>query len=97
MSNVGGRREGAGRKRGVPNKATRDLKELAQLYTTEAVAALAEIINSTEAPAKARVDAAVALLDRGHGRPKQQVEAEINQAVNVTIRRFTPPPDGAAE
>ena len=62
-----GRKTG-GRKPGVPNKATRELKELAQPYAPEAIATLREIMQhgATEA---ARVAAARELLDRGYGRP----------------------------
>jgi hypothetical protein len=74
MSKIGGARPGAGRPAGQPNKATRELKELAQQYTEEAVLTLAEVMRNDEAPAVARVTAAVAILDRGHGKPRQQHE-----------------------
>jgi hypothetical protein len=35
--NIGGARPGAGRKRGIPNKASRELKEIAREYTELAV------------------------------------------------------------
>jgi len=61
-------RKTGGRKRGIPNKATRELKELAQPYASEAIQTLREIMEhgGTEA---ARVAAARELLDRGYGRP----------------------------
>src|SRR5262249_14076635 len=62
-----GRKTG-GRKPGVPNKVTRELKELAQLYAPEAIATLREIMQHGETEA-ARVAAARELLDRGYGRP----------------------------
>jgi hypothetical protein len=62
-----GRKTG-GRKPGIPNKATRELKELAQPYAPEAIATLCEIMQHGETEA-ARVAAARELLDRGYGRP----------------------------
>lgn len=50
------------------------LKELAQSRTLEAIETLTEIMRSKEAPAAARVNAACALLDRGHGKPVQMTE-----------------------
>lgn len=67
----GGKREGAGRPKGSLNKATADVKQAAQAFTTDAISTLAEIMRSPEHPAAARVSAANALLDRGHGKPKQ--------------------------
>lgn len=67
----GGKREGAGRPAGSPNKATLIVKEAAQAFTADAISTLAEIMRSSEHPAAARVSAANALLDRGHGKPKQ--------------------------
>lgn len=71
---VGGKREGAGRPKGALNKATADIKEAAQAFTTDALNTLADIMRKSESDA-ARVAAANALLDRGHGKPKQSVEA----------------------
>ena len=65
-----GERRG-GRKAGTPNKATATLKDLAREYTDTALATLAAIMTSFEAPAAARVSAASALLDRGYGKPSQ--------------------------
>ena len=62
-----GRKTG-GRKPGVPNKATRELKDLAQPYALEAIQTLREIMKHGETEA-ARVAAARELLDRGYGRP----------------------------
>ena len=60
-----------GRRAGVPNRATAEVKALAGEFTGAAVATLAEIMMSREAPPAARVSAASALLDRGHGKPTQ--------------------------
>jgi hypothetical protein len=78
MVGHGGARAGAGRPAGQANKATRELKSLAQQYTDEAIAALAEIVRDKAASTIARVKAVEALLDRGHGRPTQHIEAKIS-------------------
>jgi hypothetical protein len=59
------------RKKGTPNKATADVKALAQDYTLEAIRVLAAIMSSKSEPAAARVSAANALLDRAHGKVPQ--------------------------
>ena len=71
---VGGKRPGAGRKKGSLNKTTADVKVLAQQYGDDAIKALVDIALSPEHPAAARVSAANALLDRGYGKPTQAVE-----------------------
>lgn len=65
---------GKGRPAGRPNRATRELKALAQKYTEEAVRTLAEAMREPLAPTASRVAAAIALLDRGHGKPTQAIE-----------------------
>jgi hypothetical protein len=77
MPQRGGPRPGAGRPAGQPNKATRDLTALAQQHTETAVSALANVVNDATVLAP-RVKAAEALLDRGHGRPTQHIEARIS-------------------
>lgn len=58
---------------GLP-KGLGEVKKLARTYTTEAVETLAEIMQDKGAPPAARVNAANCLLDRGYGKPVQQVE-----------------------
>ena len=71
---------GKGRPRGVPNKATAAVREIAQRYTVEAVEALAAVMRDASAPHAARVSAATALLDRGHGKPTQPVSGDDSMA-----------------
>lgn len=59
-----------GRKAGTPNKATRELKEIAGAYTEEAVLALVKVLRESESDA-ARVSAAKELFDRSHGKAPQ--------------------------
>jgi hypothetical protein len=72
-----GERRG-GRKKGVPNKAGQELREVAKEYTPVAIKTLAEICENGESEA-ARVAAANALLDRGHGKPTAVVVGDITQ------------------
>jgi len=58
------------------------VRELAATYTTAAVEALARIMGDESAPASARAAAAVALLDRAHGRPHSTSDVRL-EAVDV--------------
>ena len=82
----GGKRAGAGRKKGSKDRKPRsspiiiakaqekrELREAARQFTQDALSTLAAICNAGQSEA-ARVSAACALLDRGYGRPTQQVE-----------------------
>lgn len=69
-----GERRG-GREKGVPNKATRTLKEMAREYTAEALAVLVEVATGGESEA-AKVAAANSLLDRGYGKPSQVLNGD---------------------
>lgn len=53
-----------------------DVKALAKEYTARAVDLLWEIAGDDDNPASARVAAATALLDRGHGKPAAVDEQE---------------------
>lgn len=75
-SNRGGKREGAGRKAGVPNKVGADLRELAQQYTEEALEALVGVLR--EGGDAAKVAASRELLDRGHGKASQIIAGDPN-------------------
>lgn len=84
----GGKREGAGRPKGAVNKVTADIREAAQEYTQDALDVLVAVMKNTETPAAARVSAASAVLDRGHGKPMQSVEVEATVDGTLTeIRR----------
>lgn len=76
-SNRGGKRPGAGRKPGVKDRATgqmrASLQELARRDTELALATLRRVAKGSESDAAA-VSAANALLDRGYGRPSQAVQ-----------------------
>lgn len=72
-----------------------DLKELARAHTESALGVLTEIMTDTFAPKQARIMAANAVLDRGHGKPKQEVEQtqivnyqNLLQSIRVNENRF---------
>lgn len=81
-----GRKTG-GRKKGVPNKATADLKALAQTYTPEAIGILAGIMRSSESDA-ARVAAVKEMFDRGYGKASQALTGPEGGPLNVQIIRL---------
>jgi hypothetical protein len=89
----GGKREGAGRKRGVPNKVTIELADAAREFTLQALETLRHVCEKGQSEA-ARVAAACALLDRGYGRPKQALEhagkdgGSIQLGVQARIDQF---------
>jgi hypothetical protein len=53
-----------------------DIRSLARGHTEGALATLASIMHSAEAPPAARVAAANSLLDRGWGKPTQIVQGD---------------------
>lgn len=69
----GGYRPGSGRPKGVPNKATAEIKAIAQPYSEEAIHTLAQIMREGESEA-AKVSAANSILDRAWGKPSQAVQ-----------------------
>lgn len=83
-SRMGGRRPGAGRPLGSPNKLTRPLKELAALHSEDCIAVLVELRDHAEAE-QVRLAAATALLDRGHGKPRQEVDVTQNEGLRVYV------------
>jgi Family of unknown function (DUF5681) len=72
---------------GNPNgrpKAVPEIRFLAQDYSEAAIATLVGIMNDRKAPPAARVAASNAILDRGHGKPPQTIDA-TNTNVNYAV------------
>ncbi len=67
--------------------------EAAQVYTADALIVLASIMHSSDSDA-ARVAAADKLLDRGHGKPKQPIDATITDE-RMVVRAPEQPADAA--
>lgn len=76
-----------GRRKGSLNKATADVKALAQVYGKEAVETLALIMRTGQSE-KARTSAATQLLDRGYGKPAQAITGEGGGPLTVIVRKF---------
>lgn len=82
----GGRREGAGRPAGVPNKLTRPVKELAAQYTEDSIYTLVKLRDHAESE-QVRLQAANSLLDRGHGKPRQEIDLNDDHKITVIVNR----------
>ena len=78
MSSSGGKREGAGRKAGVPNKSTAHMRELAGKHAGEAIATLVDIMTDTANPAAARVSASKEIIERGYGKTGHVVSLQLD-------------------
>ena len=97
--NTAGLRRGGGRPKGAVNKVTRELADAAQEYTEEALETLIRICRSGKSEA-ARVAAACAILDRGHGKPKQQIQADVQGKLTLeelVLASFRVPPGPSLE
>ena len=74
MENRGGRRKGAGRPAGSPNRATIDMKSrlsvIAREHTWAALDTLLDVCENGQSET-ARIAAAQAILDRGFGKPRE--------------------------
>lgn len=78
-------RENNGRfKRGAPSPnpggrpaVAPEVREAARAYTAEMLGVLVNVAMDEGAPAAARVTAATAVLDRGHGKPTVSVDAKV--------------------
>ena len=77
-----------GRQAGTPNKATASIREAAQQYTDEALKTLVDVMGDETAPHAARVAAANSLLDRGHGKPRQELDVDHKGELTHLIVKF---------
>jgi Family of unknown function (DUF5681) len=62
-----------------------DVKAAARELTLDAMDTLKQVMKDPKAPPAARVGAATAILDRGWGRPQQQIEANVNVIDGMAI------------
>ena len=85
MAGKGGRIPGAGRKPGVPNKITAEIKALAQVHASVAIAELARLAVSAESEA-ARVAAIKELLDRGYGKASQPLSGDTDNPIQLRTK-----------
>ena len=70
---------GSGRKSGSSNKVTKPVREIAAAYTEEAIHAIAALARNASNEG-VRLRAWQELLDRGHGRPAQEVRGDVTVA-----------------
>lgn len=71
---TGGKRPGAGRPKGTPNKSTAEIKALAQKHGVTAVEKLVGLMESADE--RTVIAACKELLDRGYGKAAQAVTGE---------------------
>lgn len=81
-----GRKTG-GRRKGAPNKATADIRALAQVHAEKAMVELARLATEAESEA-ARVAAIKELFDRGFGKPKQSLDIDARVTTPKTLNDF---------
>lgn len=84
----------SGNPRGRP-RVVREIRDLARQHTEDAIRVLVGIMNDEGEDARARVAAANAILDRGHGKPHQSVnvQAEVQQPEPIILVHTAPPPE----
>ena len=96
---TGGARPGAGRPKGVPNKASGDVRALAQQYGPDAVLGLAILAGiakplkrlpsikpaTTEPVQRSAMDS---LLDRAYGKPSQPMEHSMDETFESILDRL---------
>ena len=63
----------------------RSLADLARDYTQDAFEVLLKVMGDDEAPSKDRVSAANSVLDRGWGRPKQDIGLGVSDDLEEMI------------
>lgn len=76
-----------GRVKGVPNKATRDIKEVARSFTPQAMKTLVALLGRDDSPA-AQLGAARELLDRGYGKATQPIAGDDEGAAIRVINEI---------
>lgn len=96
MAGKGGARPGAGRKKGVPNKATADVKALARDHAPAAVTELARLMLGAESEA-ARVAAIKEILDRAYGKATTMVGGDPDNPIRTILRVELAPLSGNAD
>ena len=84
----GGKRVGAGRPKGSVTKSTAQargqISEIARKHTKVAMGVLVAVAQSSESDA-ARVTAAIAILDRGYGKPPQALTGDGGGAIKHEV------------
>jgi hypothetical protein len=84
MSQRGGKRPGAGRPPGSKQKVTPEIKAMAQKHCPEALEMIVQLAQNAENEST-RLAAAKELLDRGYGKSRQVVDADLRHGGAVQI------------
>lgn len=80
---------GLGRPKGVPNKATAEVKALAQQYAPAVFKELYRISRKGD-PDAARVAASKEILDRAYGKASQPMEHSVDEGLEALLDRLSP-------
>lgn len=86
----GGRRAGAGRPHGALNRLTRPVKELAADQSEACIQRLIALRDHADSE-QVQFAACKELLDRGCGRPRQEIAVE-EKSLTIVINKLTPQP-----
>lgn len=79
---------GSGRQKGTPNKATAEIKALAQLHSVAALKVAVTLMTDPETPAHTRLSAAGLVLEYGVGKPKQAFELTGEGGAPIVIQNI---------
>lgn len=84
-NNHGGRRAGAGRKKGVVAETKRTLAATAREFGPRMLQILADIADDPNQPASSRVSAANHILERGYGKPVAVEDTEQPDRLTLAL------------
>jgi hypothetical protein len=84
---IGKGKAGPGRPKGLRNKATRDIKELAQPYGPECIEGIAKLMKHKNP--WIRLAACKEMLDRGYGRAPRAVDLRTTGNVYVSLTSYS--------
>jgi hypothetical protein len=65
-----------------------EIRDIAKEHTPAAIECLVRIMNAQNASQGAQVQAAIALLDRGWGKPEQSVRASVNDSFGDALEQI---------
>lgn len=85
MAGKGGKRSGAGRKKGVPNKATAEIKDICRQHAPRIIGELVRLATEADTAA-ARIAASKEVLDRAYGKPAQTIAGDAENPLQLRTR-----------